>query len=582
MTAPRARVDLRIQVDGSDLPPDAAERLTAAVVDDERNLPDLCLLVFDDQAQTILDHFDVGKALTVSVASEHETGGEAIFDGEITALEVEIEAGAREAVVRAYDKTHRLQRGTHTQTYLDMTYSDVAKAIAQRRGLRIGDTGDNTVVHPAVVQWNQSDWDFLSQLAAEIGHEVVVGDGKIDFKVPASADGAPGESTPDQAGARQLVAANIRRLRASVNAAEQVEQVEVRGWDPVTKREVTATSNARRASTHRAGADPAQLGSVFGTATLVRTHLPVESVELASSAADSLMEQLGSVAAEVEGIVEGDPSLRAGVSISLSGLGTKFDGDFSLTSCRHEITQADGYVTHFRVSGRQDRTLLGLTRAEDAARSGGGLVPAVVSDLDDPEARGRVKVSFPWLHESVESPWARVCGPGGGKERGIVWYPEVGDEVLVGFDHGDVRRPYILGGLWNGTDVLPTEPGAVVGQGTIDTRTMVSRTGSHLTFDDSDGSIRMVSGDQKLSLLMEAGDTSVTIKSDGTVSIETSQELAINAGTDLKIEASANVEIKAGASLTLEGGSDAALKAPMVEVNGSGQTTVKGGLVQIN
>jgi hypothetical protein len=76
---------------------------------------------------------------------------------------------------------------------------------------------------------------------------------------------------------------------------------------------------------------------------------------------------------------------------------------------------------------------------------------AVVVDIVDPEAAGRIKVRFPWLRDDAEM-WARVALPLGGNRTGLWALPEVGDEVLVAFEHGDLRRPVVLGSLWNGQD----------------------------------------------------------------------------------------------------------------------------------
>ena len=84
------------------------------------------------------------------------------------------------------------------------------------------------------------------------------------------------------------------------------------------------------------------------------------------------------------------------------------------------------------------------------------MVVGIVTDNADPENLGRVKVKYPWLAADAVSSWARLAAPGAGKDYGIAWLPQVDDEVLVAFAHGDVGEPYVLGGLWNGIDKPPT------------------------------------------------------------------------------------------------------------------------------
>jgi len=82
-----------------------------------------------------------------------------------------------------------------------------------------------------------------------------------------------------------------------------------------------------------------------------------------------------------------------------------------------------------------------------------GVVVAVVTNNDDPEKLGRVKVKFPWLSDKNESSWARMLTPLAGQQRGFYHLPEPNDEVLVAFEFGDINRPIILGALWTGANI---------------------------------------------------------------------------------------------------------------------------------
>lgn len=138
-----------------------------------------------------------------------------------------------------------------------------------------------------------------------------------------------------------------------------------------------------------------------------------------------------------------------------------------------------------------------------------GAVIGIVSNLDDPDAKGRVKVRFPWLHENADSPWARIASFMAGKDRGAVFRPEMDDEVLVLFEHGDMRFPYIIGSLWNGKDAPPQERGA---DGGNDIRLIKSRSGHTLLFDDTSGSEKITITD-KGGNVVELSSEGVTIKS---------------------------------------------------------------------
>ena len=112
-----------------------------------------------------------------------------------------------------------------------------------------------------------------------------------------------------------------------------------------------------------------------------------------------------------------------------------------------------------------------------------GVVVGIVTNNKDDEHMGRVSGKFPWLSDEDESTWARVASPMAGGGRGAYFLPEVNDEVLVAFEHGDPRFPYVLGALWNGKDAPPAENS----DGKNNIRVIHSRCGSKVQFDDTDG-----------------------------------------------------------------------------------------------
>jgi len=118
-----------------------------------------------------------------------------------------------------------------------------------------------------------------------------------------------------------------------------------------------------------------------------------------------------------------------------------------------------------------------------------GAVVGVVTSVDDPDGKGRVKVKLPWLKDDAESRWARLVSFMAGASRGAVFQPEVGEEVLLLFEHGDPRFPYIIGGVWNGTDAMPEGGGP-------DVRFIKTRSGHSIVLDDTSGSEKVTVTDK--------------------------------------------------------------------------------------
>ena len=114
------------------------------------------------------------------------------------------------------------------------------------------------------------------------------------------------------------------------------------------------------------------------------------------------------------------------------------------------------------------------------------LLVGIVTDNNDPKGWGRVKVKLPTLSEKDNSNWAKVVGLGAGKDRGFYCLPEVNDEVLVGFEHGDIHRPYIIGGVWNGKDKPVETVKKTIKRNKVRLRTIKTRVGHMMQFVEED------------------------------------------------------------------------------------------------
>jgi uncharacterized protein involved in type VI secretion and phage assembly len=188
-----------------------------------------------------------------------------------------------------------------------------------------------------------------------------------------------------------------------------------------------------------------------------------------------------------------------------------------------------------------------------------GVVVGVVTNNQDPEGLGRVKVRFPWLSDTDESGWARIAVPMAGNGRGVWFLPEVEDEVLVAFEQGDVRFPYVVGALWNGKDA-PPETNA---DGHNDVRVITSRSGHVVRLHDGQGKEAIEISDKqgKHRILIDVANKAITIASDGDLTLSAGQgtitleakALAIKSSGDAKLEAGAGMDVTASGTLNVKG-----------------------------
>lgn len=200
------------------------------------------------------------------------------------------------------------------------------------------------------------------------------------------------------------------------------------------------------------------------------------------------------------------------------------------------------------------------TEPDDGARFWGVTV-GLVTNNKDPDGLGRVKLALPWLADGFETDWARVVSPMAGKARGLYALPEVDDEVLVGFEHGRLDVPFVLGALWNGKD-KPPESNA---DGKNDHRSLTSRSGHVIRLSDKSGEERIeildksgknsVVVDTKSNTVTVTGDTDVVVRATkGKLTLSGDQGVEISSAKGaVKVSAKADIEVKAATKLVLKG-----------------------------
>lgn len=220
----------------------------------------------------------------------------------------------------------------------------------------------------------------------------------------------------------------------------------------------------------------------------------------------------------------------------------------------------------------------------------GSIAIGIVTNNQDPKNLGRVKVRFPWLEENNESAWARMATLMGGKDRGAFFLPDVGDEVVVAFDHGDMNSPYIIGALWNEKDKPPMTNKE--GNNNNDIKMLKSRSGHELRFNDSPQKEKIEirsksgqaivldssSGKERLKMITASGHSIILDDASGNEKVI----IMDKKGNSISIDSQQN-------SVEISGLQKVRIKAPIIEIEASemkiksdGIMDIKGSLVKIN
>jgi phage protein D len=523
-----------IKLGGSDASDAIMSAIEEVVVEDDVNLPSVITLRLADPDLELIDDASlaIGTAIEVQLGDPMERVG----IGEITALELDQWRGTARVIVQAFDRGHRLHRGRHVRTFQQMTDADVVQKVASDAGLQAD--ADGSSQHEYLIQDNLSDYAFLAERALLTGMDLTVDDQTIRFKKP---NGAP--ATPVTLDWES----GLVKFSARITAADQVGEVEVRGWDPEQKQAITSTVTDSQAAPS-IGLDAGDVrSSAFGSATTLVTDRPVKDTAEAQALAQAALDHATGAIVLADGVVRGNPLIKAGAQVKLDGVGERLSGTYTVTSSTHTLTPSHGYETTFTVRGRRRGSILDLSAHDDAQDSRRmGAVIGVVTNVKDPNNQGRVKVKFPWLSEDEESAWARLISPMAGPERGIEFVPEVDDEVVVVFEQGDPNRPFIVGAVWNGKDASPLGGDAISGDGKVQKRLIKTRIGHTILLDDSDSSKSIVITDSAGNeVKMDAANNKIEVTSKG--------DLTVKATGTLKLEGQ-GVEVKAsGGDVTVSG-----------------------------
>lgn len=553
-----------VDIDGTTMPPNLLERLASVRVERAVGLVGRTTLRFIDGGFSVSAgaHFSLGTKVSIS-----EPPRTKLFEGVVTGVSLDQrENGQPELTVIVDDAAYKLTRGTHIETYTNLSYADVIKKIAGRVGLS-PDVESTTVVMDYLLQAG-TDLEFLNVMTERAGLGWWV-EGASTLKVKQLTIGAPATTLTlhDDLDEFAVRASGLRPTGVTVN-----------GWNPDTQDEVKETSTTAPGPTPQmltkyVGSGPS--GPLSAADTSVADH-PALTADEASTVAKALLADWAAAAVVARGTADVNGKVDLGKTVAVADAGPA-SGNYLVTGVEH-VYDRTGFFTKFTAGSARPASLVDTLGAPVASPGFvvPGLVVGIVTDNKDPDDAGRVKVRFTGVTGDIESPWSRVVTLGAGAKRGIVFQPEVNDEVLVGFERGDTRRPVVIGGLFSKKHGLPAGAGEYLKDNKVNYRRITSR--SNHMIEMADGTERT---DQYILLLLGTAQHKVRLGADRfDVEVADGIPMTIKAGTakfdiseagDITVEGN-NITIKAKQALNLQAQTQASLKGLQVAVEG--QTTV--------
>lgn len=517
------------------------------------------------------DRFVPGRE--VEIRGGYHNLEDTLFKGIITGHSISAKEN-RNSVLRIdlRDAAVKMTRGRKNRYFEEMTDSDIFEQIIGENGLQ-SDVETTTVNHSEMVQYYTTDWDFLVSRAEMNGRLLFVDDGMIAVK------------KPDLTGSPVLNLAfgrNVISFEAGTDARDQIGETESRSWS-YTDQELIASEGDSPGSEDQGNFDITELAAVAGPELYLQQHSGrVDDAELkAWSDARLLKSRMAKVRGRVR--ITGFSDIKPGDRIELERFGNRFNGPAFVSGVHHQKTAESAWATDIEFG--LDREWF-INRYEDiAAKQASGMIPPihglqigiVTRIAGDPDGENRIKVRLPVIDPQGEGVWARMASPDAGNERGMVFRPEIGDEVIVGCLNDDPRDPIVLGMVHSSAKPSPIEA-----EEENSVKGVVTRSELKLLLNDDEKSVVIetpggnrvsVSDDEGAIILEDLNGNKVSMTSDG-ITLESAGDLNLKASGDVTIEGM-NVTCKASAAFKAEGSSGA-------ELSSGGQTTVKGSLVSIN
>lgn len=438
---------------------------------------------------------------------------------------------------------------------------------------------------PFAVQFAETDFDFMCRMMHEHGEWFYYDGQKIQLGL---ANGPALKLGPQRAHSLDF-AFSATQPTPMLNAWDYLKNksVEVVGSDPKHADGTATKVHGRSKELYPAGGGK-DVGQPFPSYADGEKNQPKED-EL-----KSLMDRARQGRANETHRVIGSSDLaeiQLGCTIELEGFA--YSGKYVVTQVTHACSGKDNYQNFFQAvpegAGIPSTVQVMQPRIESTR--------AKVTDNKDPEKLGRVRVKFAW--GEAESPWLRVLWPHAGKDRGFYFVPEKDDEVLVGFEQGRERSPYVIGSLYNGMNAQPDQF-----NDDNELKIIRTRSGNEIIFDDA-GKIIIrnkantieldCDGDGKLTvqtdgaMVLKSGKD-MTIEAGGALKMTSSKEFTVDSGSELKMAAQSAMELKTMANATIKATGNVevgatgqlALKGATSELSASAMTQVKGALVKIN
>lgn len=603
-------VNIEVTLDGTKVP-EVMMVLEIEVVKEVNKIPYAKILISDgDSREQTFPHsdeaiFEPGKEVEIKVSHDPSVTSQTIYKGILVEHSVKLRKnGLGFLVLTCRDESLALTAGRKNKIFYEQKDSDIISAIFKDAGIKTSvDVEATKATHKKLIQYYCTDWDFVQSRADANGLVTVIDDGKISIKKPAVSEKTDISIT---------YGVDLIDMDLKLDASYQFQEVQANFWD-YTAQKIENTAGKKPTTNKQGDVDSAKLSAVLKQKELVHTTAPVTK-DVIQSWADAVYQRghLSRIRGKMRFV--GSEKIILGKVVELTKIAKRFNGDGYIGKVVHTVKNGQ-WLTEVEF-GLPQRSYLEMYPSATPLGAGGalpaisGLQHGVVIKIDgDPDGQYRVLVNIPIIDNlEGEGVWARLSNSYATKDAGAIFFPEVGDEVILGFFDNDPTYPVILGSLYSNEKTITTaekhdpaeknifkafsfnkgkmriefqdDPGKNIIKLFTEDKMMVEINDDKdsITIDDPVNKNKMVMDSKGITM---TADKDLTIDIKGEIKVTGKKNIAMKATQDIKGEGM-NVQFKGSVAFKAEGAQFEIKGSGMGKVDGGGMLTVKGGMVMIN
>ncbi|HEY1038134.1 MAG TPA: type VI secretion system tip protein VgrG [Bacteroidia bacterium] len=540
------------------------------------------LVILDGNPATenfpISDSGDFAPGTPIVIKAGYHSDEEIVFSGIIIKHCLKARQGKSPVlIVECKDSAVKMTIGRNNATFENATDSDIIGQVIAQHKLQ-SSIESTSYINKELIQYYCTDWDFIVS-RAEVNSMIVTTDqDKITIAKPDSSQDAVLSLTYGH---------TILSFEIEADARTQYPSVQASSWDMKSQALLQATAEDPGVI-QPGNFSPSSLAEVIGIPSFyLQSTSPLEQTDIQNWANACLLKSRFSM---VKGKIkfQGNALALPGKMVELVGLGDRFNGNAIVSSVWHSIEGGNWYTTvdlGLSTSWFSETTENIVSPLASGVLPGiSGLQNAVVQQIDsDPDNQFRVMITIPVLNNKTV--WARLANLYATSTSGTFFYPEVGDEVIVGFLNEDPRFPVVLGSVYSSTKTAPYTPDAknetkaIVGKSQV--KIVIDEDKKSLTLTTPANNSIVLSDDAKSIVLSDEHGNKIEMSSSG-ITIQSASDITINANQKINATATSDMSLS-GLSVSGSAQTQMTMKGnAAAEFSASGEVTVKGAMVMIN